>query len=82
MRGFPAKLRLRPGLFLALALAGTSLAACADLDAALFGDETSLAADELAAPPPAAAVPPSAGGFAATSPFPCRLRRPPPRPAA
>lgn len=63
MRGFPAKLRLRPGLFLALALTGTSLAACADLDAALFGDETSLAADDLAAPPPVAAVPPSAGGF-------------------
>jgi hypothetical protein len=62
MRGFPAKLRLRPGLFLALALTGTSLAACADLDSALFGDETSLAADDLAAPP-AAAVPPSAGGF-------------------
>jgi hypothetical protein len=38
------------------------LAACADLDSALFGDETSLAADDLAAPPPAAA-PPSAGGF-------------------
>jgi hypothetical protein len=63
MRGFPAKLRLRPGLFLALALAGTSLAACADLDAALFGDETSTAADDLAAPPPpVAAVPPSAFG--------------------
>jgi hypothetical protein len=62
MRGFPAKLRLRPGLFLALALTGTSLAACADLDAALFGDETSLAADDLAAPPPAA-VAPSSGAF-------------------
>jgi hypothetical protein len=56
MRGFPAKLRLRPGLVLALALAGSSLAACADLDAALFGDETSMAADDLAAPPPSAAA--------------------------
>ena len=52
MRGFPAKLRLRPGLFLALALAGTSLAGCADLDAALFGDESYA---ELEAP--------AAGGF-------------------
>jgi hypothetical protein len=66
MRGFPAKLRLRPGLFLAFAIAGASLTACADLDTALFGDETDLAAQDMAlapvAPPPSAA-----GGFGNTS---------------
>jgi len=61
MRGFPAKLRLRPGLFLALALAGASLSACADLDSALFGDGSSVAAEDTA--PPASVAPPSAGGF-------------------
>lgn len=66
MRGFPAKLRLRPGLFLALALAGTSLTACADLDSALFGDEAAYA--ELDAPTaPAAAVAPPSNGFGNTS---------------
>jgi len=65
MRGFPAKLRLRPGLFLALALAGTSLTACADLDAALFGDEATYA--ELDAPMAPAATVPATGGFGNTS---------------
>src|ERR1700761_6614874 len=38
MRGFPAKLRLHTGLFLAFALtAGIGLAGCSDLDTALFG---------------------------------------------
>jgi hypothetical protein len=60
MRGFPAKLRLRPGLLLALALAGASLSACADLDSALFGDESTVAAEDTAAP--ASVAPPSAGG--------------------
>ncbi len=60
MRGFPAKLRLRPGLFLAFALAGASLTGCADLDTALFGDEADLAAMDVA---PAAVAPPTTGGY-------------------
>lgn len=69
MRGFPAKLRLRPGLFLALALAGTSLTACADLDSALFGDEPGFA--ELDAPmAPVAAVPPPSGFGNSSVPLP------------
>jgi hypothetical protein len=60
MRGFPAKLRLRPGLFLALAIAGTSLTACADLDSALFGDENYAELDAPVAPMAAA---PTAGGY-------------------
>jgi hypothetical protein len=63
MRGFPAKLRLRPGLFLAFALVGTSLTGCADLDTALFGDEADLAAMDVAPVAP----PTSAGGFGNTS---------------
>ena len=63
MRGFPAKLRLHPGLFLAFALVGTSLAGCADLDTALFGDEADLAAMDVAPVAP----PPTAGGFGNTS---------------
>jgi len=60
MRGFPAKLRLHPGLFLALALAGTSLTACADLDSALFGDENYA---ELDAPVAPVAAAPTTGGY-------------------
>ena len=65
MRGFPAKLRLRPGLFLAFALAATSLTACADLDSAMFGDEADMASFDAA--PAAVAPPPTAGGFGNTS---------------
>jgi hypothetical protein len=65
MRGFPAKLRLQPGLFLAFALAATSLTACADLDSALFGDEADTASFDSA--PAAVAPPPTAGGFGNTS---------------
>ena len=60
MRGFPAKLRLRRGLFLAFALVGTSLTGCADLDTALFGDEAAM--DVAPVAPPS-----SAGGFGNTS---------------
>ena len=62
MRGFPAKLRLRTGLFLAFALVGASaLTACADLDTALFGDESSASASDAAFPAADAGAPPTAG---------------------
>jgi hypothetical protein len=71
MRGFPAKTRLRTGLFLAFALMGAgTLAACSDLDAALFGDD-SAAASDAAVPPADAGAPPSASaGIAASVPMP------------
>ena len=52
MRGFPAKSRLKTGLFLAFALtAGLSLAACSDIDS-MFGDDTTddMSAADAAAP--------------------------------
>jgi hypothetical protein len=72
MWGFPAKPRLRQGLFLAFALlAGTSLAGCTDLDNALFGDDNGdIAAADAPMPAPTsapgsdnAAFPPSAGSM-------------------
>lgn len=63
MRGIPAKLRLRPGLFLAFALMGaTALTGCNDLDSALFGDESSVAASDPAFPAANAGAAPSAAG--------------------
>lgn len=62
MRGFPAKLRLRTGLFLAFALMGSSaLTACTDLDTALFGDESSVSASDAALPAADTAAAPTAG---------------------
>jgi len=61
MRGIPAKLRLRSGLFLAFALMGASaLTACSDLDSALFGDDSSVAASDAAFPAANAGAAPSA----------------------
>ena len=77
MRGFPVKLRLRTGLFLALALTGsTALTACSDLDAALFGDDSSVNAADAgfpaanAAPPTAGAAVPTAGNVSVPMPPP------------
>ena len=68
MRGFPAKLRLRPGLFLAFALMGASaLTACSDLDSALFGDEGGASASDAAFPAADAGAPPSAANAAMAS---------------
>lgn len=68
MRGIPAKLRLRTGLFLAFALMGASaLTACTDLDNALFGDESSVAASDAAFPAANAGAAPTAGSTASTS---------------
>jgi hypothetical protein len=64
MRGFPATKRLKKSLFLAFALTGAlGLAACSDIDDALFGpDEAMAPADESAAPPTAeSSAPPTAG---------------------
>jgi len=61
MRGFPAKTRLRVGLFLAFALVGTgALSACSDLETALFGDDSSASASDAGFPPADAGAPPSA----------------------
>ena len=51
MRGFPAKTRLKTGLFLAFAMsAGLSLAACSDIDS-MFGDSNEdMSASDAAAP--------------------------------
>jgi hypothetical protein len=62
MRGFPAKPRLRQGLFLAFALiASASLTGCSDIDSALFGDDSSDVAANVPAPAPTSdnAFPPS-----------------------
>ena len=68
MRGIPAKLRLRSGLFLAFALMGASaLTACSDLDSALFGDESSVAAPDAAFPAADAGAAPSAAAPAASN---------------
>ncbi len=80
MRGFPAKTRLRTGLFLAFALMGASaLTACSDLDAALFGDESDIAAPDAAFPPADAGAPSSSGLNAAKASVPMP---PPPESAA
>jgi hypothetical protein len=62
MRGFPAKPRLRQGLFLAFAfMAGGGLAGCADLDNALFGDDSSnVAAADAPMPATSSEAPPIA----------------------
>ena len=71
MRGFPAKLRLRTGLFLAFGLLGsTALTACTDLDNALFGDESSMAASDAAFPAADAGAPPTAGASNVSVPMP------------
>jgi len=59
------------GLFLALALAGTgALTACADLDAALFGDDSSISAADAAAPTADGAAPPTAMASNTSVPMP------------
>jgi hypothetical protein len=71
MRGFPAKTRLRTGLFLAFALMGASaLTACTDLDTALFGDESSASASDAALPAADAAAPPTAAANNVSVPMP------------
>ena len=78
MRGYPAKLRLRTGLFLAFALLGSSaLTACAELDAALFGDDSASVADAAAPTADTAAAPPTASASNTSVPMP-----PPPVAAA
>jgi hypothetical protein len=67
MRGFPAQQRLHKGLFLVFALtASLGLAACSDIDDALFGDDGSDMAADMTAPD--AGAPPSAGYAAPAAP--------------
>ena len=69
MRGIPAQQRLKSGLFLVFALtASLGLAACSDIDDALFGDDTSGMAASDMAPPDAGAPPPSAAYAAPAAP--------------
>jgi hypothetical protein len=70
MRGFPAKTRLKTGLFLAFAMStGLSLAACSDIDS-MFGDSNEdMSASDAAAPTAGSTGnPPPPAVFAAPAP--------------
>jgi hypothetical protein len=63
MRGFPAKMRLKTGLFLAFTLgASLSLAACSDIDS-MFGGDTADASAADASAPTAGSTAPAQAAF-------------------